>query len=188
MRPGDGQGANAYLDRQPYFQRMERFLIHETAIHWVDTFRFLCGEITGVFARLRRINPVISGEDAGYVIFEFASGATGLFDGNRLNDHDSDNTRRTMGDLWVEGENGVLRLDGRGRLWFKAHGETELEHHYDWQDQGFAGDCVYRTQAHLLAHFKHRHPLQNSARDYLRNIEIEEAIYRSAHSARWISL
>ena len=32
LRPGDGQGATAYLDRQPYFQAMPRFLIHETAI------------------------------------------------------------------------------------------------------------------------------------------------------------
>ena len=28
LRPGDGQGPEAYLDRQPYFQTMERFLIH----------------------------------------------------------------------------------------------------------------------------------------------------------------
>jgi predicted dehydrogenase len=188
MRPGDGQGARAYLDRQPYFQKMPRFLIHETAIHWIDTFRFLCGEITGVFARLRRLNPVISGEDAGYVIFEFRNTASGLFDGNRLNDHNSDNTRRTMGEMWIEGERGVLRLDGRGRLWFKTHGESEIEHKYHWQDQGFAGDCVYRTQAHLLAHFKDNQPLQNSARAYLRNIEIEEAIYRSAASGQWQSV
>ena len=31
---GDGQGPRAYLDRQPYFQQMPRFLIHETAIHY----------------------------------------------------------------------------------------------------------------------------------------------------------
>jgi predicted dehydrogenase len=164
---------------------MPRFLIHETAIHWVDTYRFLFGEISGVFARLRRLNPVISGEDAGYVIFDFTGGASGLFDGNRLNDHVSDNTRRTMGEMWLEGEGGVLRLDGHGRLWFKAHGQMEAEHHYDWQDRGFAGDCVYHTQAHLLAHFKDKQPLQNSARDYLRNIEIEEAIYRSAAGGQW---
>ena len=36
MRPGDGQGEKAYLERQPYFQKMERFLIHETAIHLID--------------------------------------------------------------------------------------------------------------------------------------------------------
>ena len=26
LRPGDGQGPSAYLDRQPYFQKMQRFL------------------------------------------------------------------------------------------------------------------------------------------------------------------
>lgn len=188
MRPGDGQGPEAYRARQPYFQKMERFLIHETAIHWVDTYRYLFGEITGVFARLRKLNPVISGEDAGYVIFEFANGTSGLFDGNRLNDHAADNTRLTMGECWVEGEKGVLRLDGYGKLWLKPHNQEEFQYHYEWQNRGFAGDCVYRTQQHFLQHFKNAEPLQNNARDYLRNIEIEEAIYQSADSGRWVSV
>ena len=33
LRPGDGQGPRAYLDRQPYFQQMPRLLVMETAIH-----------------------------------------------------------------------------------------------------------------------------------------------------------
>ena len=121
LRPGDGQGPRAYLDRQPYFQQMPLFLVKETAIHWIDTFRFLMGDVTAVYARLRRINPVIAGEDAGYIVFEFAGGATGLFDGNRLNDHVAQNPRRTMGEAWLEGERGVLRLDGDARLWWKPH-------------------------------------------------------------------
>ncbi|MEM8665369.1 MAG: Gfo/Idh/MocA family oxidoreductase, partial [Pseudomonadota bacterium] len=54
LRPGDGQGPRAYLDRQPYFQQMPRFLVHETAIHFVDTFRYLFGEPETVYADLRR--------------------------------------------------------------------------------------------------------------------------------------
>ncbi|MEO8347166.1 MAG: Gfo/Idh/MocA family oxidoreductase, partial [Betaproteobacteria bacterium] len=57
LRPGDGQGPRAYLDRQPYFQQMQRFLVMETAIHWIDTFRFLMGEVSAVYARLRKVNP-----------------------------------------------------------------------------------------------------------------------------------
>ena len=188
LRPGDGQGERAYLDRQPYFQGMERFLIHETAIHLIDTFRFLCGEVSGVMARLRRLNPVIAGEDVGTVIFDFTGGAYGVFDGNRLNEHPADNTRLTMGDVWLEGEGGVLRLDGFGRLWFKPHGEPERAHDYSWSTQGFAGDSVYATQAHLLAHFRSGAPCQTLARDYLRNVAIEEAIYRSASENRWLSV
>jgi D-apiose dehydrogenase len=188
LRPGDGQGADAYLSRQPYFQKMPRFLIHETAIHWIDSFRFLFGEITGVFSRLEQLNPVISGEDAGIVIFAFENGSTGLFDGNRLNEHVSDNPRRTMGEMWLEGSSGVLRMDGNGRLWWKAHGEAEVEHHYQWQDSGFAGDAVFATQAHIVAHLRDGGPLENSGRDYLRNLDIEEAIYRSSEEGCWIDL
>ena len=126
LRPGDGQGPRAYLDRQPYFQRMPRFLVYETAIHWIDTFRFLMGDVRAVTARLRRVNPAIDGEDAGYLIFEFANGATGLFDGNRANDHVAANPRRTMGEMWLEGSAGVLRMDGDARLWWKAHHGDEV--------------------------------------------------------------
>ena len=71
LRPGDGQGPRAYLDRQPYFQPMPLFLVRETAVHFIDTFRFLMGEVVAVTARLRRLNPVIAGEDSGLLIFEF---------------------------------------------------------------------------------------------------------------------
>lgn len=188
LRPGDGQGPRAYLDRQPYFQEMPRFLVHETAIHFIDTFRYLMGEVAAVTAQLRQLNPAIAGEDAGYIVFEFAAGSTGLFDGNRLNDHVADNTRRTMGEMWLEGEHGVLRLDGSGRLWWKPHGGAEGEHAYTWSDDNFGGGCVAALQAHVLAHLSHGAPLENIARDYLRNIEIEEAVYRSAAEGRRIEV
>jgi len=188
LRPGDGQGPAAYLARQPYFQTMERFLVHETAIHWIDTFRFLLGEVTGVFARLRRLNPAIRGEDAGIILFEFAGGGSGVFDGNRLNEHPSDNLRRTMGELWVEGEAGVLRLDGAGRLFLKPHGEAEREHGYAWKDKFFAGDAVYNTQRHILARLRAGTTPANTGRAYLRNFQVEEAIYRSAVDGYWQTL
>ncbi len=40
-------------------------LVHETGVHWIDTFRFLLGPITAVYADLRHLNPAIAGEDAG---------------------------------------------------------------------------------------------------------------------------
>jgi D-apiose dehydrogenase len=188
LRPGDGQGPRAYLDRQPYFQAMPRFLIHETAIHMIDSFRFLLGEMSGVFARLRRLNPAIAGEDAGLVLFDFASGAAGLFDGNRLVDFVADNLRLTMGEMLLEGAKATLRLDGSGRLWLKPHREAEREHSYQWQNRGFGGDSVHALQRHVIAHFRGGSPLENTGAAYLRNLEIEDAIYRSAETGGWIAL
>ncbi len=188
LRPGDGQGPDAYLARQPYFQSMQRFLVHETAIHLIDTFRFLLGEVEVVLAWLRRLNPAIAGEDAGYILFRFAGGAAGLFDGNRLNDHVSDDPRRTMGEMWLEGSAGVLRLDGAGRLWLKPHRGAEREHAYAFEDRNFGGDCVYLLQRHVVQHLQGGAPLENDAASYLRNIVIEEAVYRSAEEGRWIAI
>jgi predicted dehydrogenase len=168
LRPGDGQGPRAYLDRQPYFQRMQRFLVHETAIHWIDTFRFLMGEVRSVYACLRRMNPAIAGEDAGYIVFEFEGGARGLFDGNRLNDHVAADPRRTMGEMWLEGAAGVLRLDGEARLWWKPHHEPEVEHRYDrGPEASFGGGACQALQAHVVSHLLGQSAIENSGREYL---------------------
>lgn len=188
LRPGDGQGPRAYLDRQPYFQSMTRFLVHETAVHLIDTFRMLMGEATTLYADLRRINPVLAGEDAGYILLGFESGGTGLFDGNRLNDHVAENTRLTMGEMWLEGEAGVLRLDGAGALHWKPHGGTETPHAYAWENRSFGGDCVYATNAHIVEAWRSGRTAENEGRDYLRNMALVDAAYRSSDEGRRLSV
>lgn len=189
LRPGDGQGPNAYLDRQPYFQQMPRFMVHETAIHWIDTFRYLLGEPQGVFARLQKLNPVIAGEDAGTILMDFAGGATALFDGNRLSDHQADNRRLTLGELLLEGSEAVLRLDGYGRLWLRPQGSNEETlHPFDWTDRQFGGDCVYLTNRAILTAWRQDRPAETEASDYIRNLRIEQAVYQSDEEARWIDL
>lgn len=189
LRPGDGQGPDAYLDRQPYFRTMDRFLVHETAIHFIDVFRFLFGDPSAVFADLRRLNPAIAGEDAGMVLMRYDSGFRAVFDGNRLADHTAHNPRRTLGEFLIEGSAATLRLDGDGRMWRRAHGsygETAIA--CSFSQHGFGGDCVYRLQDHVLAALTSGAPLANTARSYLSNLEIEAAVYRSQAEGRWIDL
>jgi len=188
LRPGDGQGPRAYLDRQPYFQQMPRLLVVETAVHWIDTFRFLLGEVAAITARLRRVNPAIAGEDAAYLLFEFEGGATGLFDGNRLNDHVAEDPRRTMGEMWLEGTAGVLRLDGDARLFWKPHHGTEVEHEYECGPATFGGGCCAALQRHVAAHLLHGARVENSVRDYLANLRVQEAAYESHATGRRIGL
>jgi len=180
LRTGDGQGPRAYLDRQPYFQTMPRLLVRETGVHFIDTFRYLLGEVRTVTARLRRLNPAIAGEDAALVLLEFDDARTGTFDGNRLIDHVAVDPRRTLGECWLEGEGGVLRLDGDARLWFKPHQAPEHEHIYDAgpTNRAFGGACG-QLQAHVLAHLHSGAPLENGARDYLQNLYVQDAVYAS---------
>ena len=188
LRPGDGQGPRAYLDRQPYFQAMPQLLVRETAVHFIDTFRYLLGEVRAVTARLRRLNPALAGEDAGLVIFEFDDERSGLFDGNRLNDHVAHNPRRTMGEMWLEGERGVLRLDGDARLWWKPHHAPEVEHAYGGAGAGAFGGACTALQAQVLAHLRHGAPIENDARSYLANLHVQAAIYHSHASGRRVPM
>ncbi len=187
LRPGDGQGPDAYLSRQPYFQKMERFLVHETGVHWIDTFRYLFGNPLAVFADLRRLNPAIAGEDAGLVIFDLPGGVRGVLDGNRLADHACDNTRRTMGEMLVEGSAASVRLDGQGRLWLRVHGsrdEAPITVHFN--DTVFGGDCVFNLCNHVVRHMLDGTPLENEASDYLAVQAVERACYASAEKRRWV--
>ncbi len=189
LRPGDGQGPRAYLDRQPYFQTMPRLLVVETAIHLIDTFRFLMGEVAAVYARLRQLNPAIQGEDAALIAFEFESGSAGLFDGNRLNDHVATNPRRTMGEMWLEGSAGVLRLDGEARLWWKPHHGTEAEHRYErGAELSFGGGACAALQRAALDALADVHPPQNTAFEYLQNLRVQQAVYASHQRGQRIVL
>ncbi|MGI9473931.1 MAG: Gfo/Idh/MocA family protein, partial [Rubripirellula sp.] len=124
-RTGDGWQSDAYMARQPYFREMPKFLIFETGVHFIDTFRYLGGEIDGVFASLRTLNDDIVGEDAGTVLFEFMDGSRGLWDANRFNEPNSEDPRYTFGEALVEGNGGSLRLYSDGRLTLQRLGQSE---------------------------------------------------------------
>jgi len=184
MRTGDGQGPNAYLDRQPYFQKMQKFLIHETGVHWIDTFCFLMGQPISVYADLRRMNDAIAGEDAGYFIMEFEKGQKALFDGNRHLDHASENCRLTFGECYLQGTLGTLSLDGTGSVFFRRFGARDAQLIFGLENphQGFAGDCVYHLQRHIIDAMINKAAVENSGREYLTIMRLENLIYQSAQS------
>ncbi len=183
LRPGDGQGADAYLARQPYFRDMKNFLIHETGVHYIDVFRYLFGEPKALSAELHRLNPAIAGEDAGHFIFYFENGLRAQFDGNRLLDHAADNTRLTLGEMLIEGSHGSIALYGNGDLLQRRFGEKDWNQiPYSFTDNDFGGDCVYHTQKHVIDHLQFNTPLENRIDDYLRNLELESLVYKASAS------
>ena len=94
-----------------------------------------------------------------------------------------------MGEMWLEGSRGVLRLDGEARLWWKPHQGDEREHRYDrGPDDTFGGGACEWLQRHVVAPSREGTPLENSARDYLVNLQVQEAVYRSHADGRRIEL
>lgn len=180
MRMGDGWGERAYLDRQPYFQTMKRLLIYETGIHYIDVFRFLAGEIDSVYARLRKLNPLIAGEDCGLILFDFQNGGQGILDGNRYNEPNFENARYTFGTTTIEGNQGTIRLYPSGKITVQPLGKAEYATEYVHHDRNFAGDCVYFTQQHFIEHLLQDKPFETNGPDYLINLQVQEAVYESS--------
>lgn len=183
-RMGDGWGEQAYIPRQPYFRDYPRLLVYETGVHFIDTFRYLAGDITRVMAWLRRLNPVIQGEDCGLLVFEFANGAIGQWDANRFNEPACPlpEARYTFGEFLVEGNGGSLRLHLDGRITHKPLGGSEREVVYAHERRGFAGDCCYLTQRHLIDSLLTGAPCETSGTEYLRTMAIQEAVYTAAET------
>jgi D-apiose dehydrogenase len=188
-RMGDGCGANAYIPRQPYFRDYPRLLVYETGVHFIDTFRFLAGEITRVSAWLRRLNPVIQGEDCGLIVFEFATGALGQWDANRYNEAPAGvDARYTFGECLVEGNGGSLRLQLDGRITRQSLGGVEEEIVYRHERRGFAGDCCYFTQRHFIDRLLDGQPFETSGEEYLRTLAVQEAVYAAAEGKQPVEI
>jgi D-apiose dehydrogenase len=197
-RTGDGWGENAYLDRQPYFRDMPRLLIHETGIHFVDTFRFLAGEIEECSADVRRLNHRIRGEDAGVLQFVFESGARGIWDANRYNEprlpcarNSSEpaipfNPRYTFGELLVEADGGSVWLAADASISVKPIGQSAESHMYPHSQAGFGGDCVYATQRHFIDVLDGNAACETSPQEYRKSLRVVEALYESARERQSI--
>lgn len=180
QRLGDGWGEDAYLDRQPFFRDYPRLYLFETGIHFLDTFRFLFGEASTVYARTAQRNPVIQGEDSALLICEFATGGTAILDANRYNESGAENPRFTFGRFRLEGSRGHLEMDETGKMVTKLLGEPAVTHDYPLTRKGFAGDCVHALQAHFIESVLNDQPFESEVGDYMRSVELMELAYQSA--------
>ena len=180
VRQGDGRGPDAYPN-QPYFRQMPRLLVFETLVHFLDTARFLYGDIASVSARLRRLNPLIAGEDCALLTVTHQSGLDGLIDGHRFLDPDPPGP--AMASATFEGLNGVIRLAATGELFLGSRSIYQPP-----PPLGYKGDSVRRIQQHFIDHLRHGTPLENSLSEYLSTFRAVEAAYLSAQEQRSIHL
>lgn len=177
MRTGDGRGPEPY-GLQPYFRRMPRLLLYETGIHFLDTFRYLFGEMESVFCSTERVNAAIRGEDCAFVKIRFLSGAHGLIDANRISGPSTPPV--AFGELRIEGTGGLLRMDPDGRLWLTRYGSEERALTCHHPQEGYRGDSVYAMQRHFVDALVGGSPAESEGRVYLKSVAAIEACYNSA--------
>ena len=185
MRTGDGRGPEPY-QTQPYFREMDRLLVYETAVHFLDTFRFLAGDFDSIFCRTNRINPVIRGEDCALVQLSFSSGANGIIDANRISG--SCPPEVAFGECRIEGDLAMLRISPDGALHITAYGKPEALHRPASPTPGYKGDSVKALQEHLADCLRSGEPAESEGMTYLKTVQAVDACYRSAQSGAVVSL
>jgi predicted dehydrogenase len=181
IRTGDGRGPEPY-SVQPYFRTMERFLVQETLVHFLDTLRFLMGEVETVFCRTARVNPAIRGEDSALIQLGFESGAAGVVDANRTSGPDPPEV--AFGELVVEGDAGAIRVSPDGQMWLNEYGRGESPHVLSVADEGYRGDSVCALQQHLVDCLRSGAPAEAEGEEYLKTAALVFACYRSAETGQ----
>ena len=179
-RQRDGLGPCPYPN-QTYFREMPRLLIHETLVHHIDTARFLFGKIKSVYARARRHNSKIQGEDRALVTLVHDSDVDGLIDGHRFLNPEP--AGPAMGDAWLDGENAALHIN--------AAGDISVKGEQVWKAppaEGYKGDSVFATQRHFIDSLASGEVFETGAREYLASFAASEAAYLSIAEHREISM
>jgi D-apiose dehydrogenase len=175
-RQRDGLGEGAYA-RQPYFREMPRLLVYETMVHHIDTARFLFGPIDSLYARVRRHNPKIHGEDCALVVLQHSTEVDGVIDGHRFVDPEPPGP--AMGEAWIDGDEAGLRINARGEI-FRG-GEMVFE---PPAELGYKGDSVFATERHFIDCLRSGVPAESEAQAYLETFAAVEAAYRSVAERR----
>lgn len=187
-RMGDGWADDAYMSRQPYFRDYKKLLIYETGVHFIDTFRYHAGEVKSTYTILKKLNPVIKGEDSGLMILNFENDATAVWDANRFNENNFKKSRYTFGEYLVEGSKGSLRLYADGKMTIQKLGASEKEHAYKHNDIGFAGDCCYIFQRDFIDKMISGETFETNGESYLKTLLVQEAVYKSAKTNKPVFL
>jgi len=171
-RRRDGLGDAPYPN-QPYFKEMPRLLVIETLVHFLDTARFLFGEMERIYCQIERINPVIAGEDLAVMIIRHQSGLQGVIDGHRFADPETEGP--AMCDARIEGLDNVLAVRGSGEVWLgteRVFDPTGIP--------GYKGDSCRATQQHFVECLDSGEPFETGLERYLGTVAAVEAAYLSA--------
>ena len=184
-RAGDGLGPSPYK-QQPYFVQMPRFLVYETLVHHLDTGRYLAGEIESLYCQMKRINPVIAGEDCVMIQLTFAGGVQGLIDGNRISGKVPSSL--ALGSFRMEGDQGMIRCSSSGRLFLTQHGRDETTLPYDVPSVGYRGDSIRAAQDHYISCLQTGDRCESEGEEYLKTVAAVEACYQSAAKGQVVKI
>lgn len=170
---------------QPFFREMPRLLFYEMGAHWYDTWRFLFGTPSRLYAETASVSPYVRGEDAGIVALGYDDGRYGYMDMSWATRQKLD---APLGEdvgpvhleqMIVDGEDGTIKLYADGAIGFVQRdggGEsTVLEAHSLDHEESHV-----RLQSHFIQCLRDGRPFETSGEDNLTTLRMIFGTYESA--------
>ena len=173
---------------QPYLAEGERFIIEDLGIHSLDVARFLFGDVTGLTARTRRVNPKIRGEDVATMLLDHASGVTSVVDCSYATLLPVEPFPETL--IEIDAVEGSLRLTQGYKLAVMGRGGTRTEDAspplLPWASRPWHNiqESVLAIQKHWVDCLSQGAEPATSGRDNLKTLALVEAAYASAASSQ----
>jgi predicted dehydrogenase len=125
---------------------------------------------------------VIKGEDSGLLVLNFKNKSHAVWDANRYNENNFKKSRYTFGEYLIDGSKGSIRLYSDGKITIQQLGERERNHDYTHNDVGFAGDCCYIFQRDFIDKLLSGDSFETNGENYLKTLQVQEAVYKSAET------
>jgi len=170
------------FEGQEFFREMPHLIIFELGVHYLDTLRYLFGEATSVYTKLRRVSPHIQGEDFAVLVLEFDE-LTCLIDMNWFSIEDPDPT--------CKGEH--MRLEGsEGTAFLKSDRKLILKTDLDQKEWKFPQNCIHPSivacQQHFIDCVNSGQEPETSGAETIKTMALVFAAYRSAAENRVVMM
>lgn len=171
---------------QPYLVEGERFIIEDLGIHTLDIARYILGDVNGLTARTRRVNPRIKGEDVATMLLDHENGATSIVDVSYATKVGTEPFPETL--IELDGSEGTIRLHQGYRLEITNAGGTTVTEVspelLSWASRPWHNiqESVLAIQQHWVDRLKDGGETSTSGADNLKTFALVEAAYESAAS------
>lgn len=152
--------------------------IMDTSVHSIDLFRFLCGEVINVNARMMIKIPGLKVEDSSCLLLQSIKGCIGII---------SASWNLSVGKAEIE----ICGTKGRAYYEYWGVFRVRLEKDIDWKIIPIERDINRRFEdelRHFVRVIKKEELLGPSGEEGLRANEVIEAAYQSVIQESWISL
>jgi len=169
---------------QPYLAKGERFIIEDLGIHILDIARYLFGDVGGLTARKRRVNPKIAGEDVATILLDHENGVTSVVDCSYATLLATEPFPETL--VEIDGTEGSIRLNQAYELVVTNSRGVERRDVspplLPWASRPWHNiqESVQTIQQHWVDCLRRGEEPATSGRDNVKTLALVEAAYESA--------